>query len=129
MVPPERQDATGAVEPAEPAGLHRLRALFPDEYVWFVFLSSLDIMLTWAILGRGGTEVNPVARLVIDRFGLPGAIVFKFSLTIFVIALCEVIGRRRRPTAHRLIRLCIVISAMPVAWSLVLLFVHTYGPA
>lgn len=132
MQPSDPHDASRVLArpPDEGVGrerLHRLHALFPNEYVWFVFLSSLDIMLTWAILGRGGSEVNPVARVVIDRFGLPGAIAFKFALMIFVIVVCEVVGRRRRSTANRLIRLCIAVSALPVTWSLLLLLAHTYG--
>lgn len=101
--------------------------LYPNEYVWFVFFSSLDVMLTWAILKRDGAEVNPIAKYVIDLWGLNGAIAFKFSLMIFVIIVCEIVGRTRPAAARRLIRLCIFVSALPVTWSLLLLLVHTYG--
>ena len=78
---------------------------YPNTYVWFVFVSAMDIMLTWAILVLGGAEVNPVARVVINAWGLPGATLFKFSLTIFVILTCEIVGRHRdrlgRRLAHR----------------------------
>src|SRR5687767_11346014 len=67
---------------------------YPSDYVWFIFFSSLDIMLTWAILSRGGSEVNPIADEVIDIWGLPGAIIFKFSLTVLVIIVCEVVARQ-----------------------------------
>lgn len=38
---------------------------FQNEYVWFVFFSAMDVMLTWVILWRGGREVNPIADRVI----------------------------------------------------------------
>ena len=100
--------------------------LFQNEYVWLIFVSSMDIMLTWKILEKNGTEVNPIARVVIDLWQLPGAIVFKFSLMLFVIIACEFSGRHRPRVGRRLARLAIVISALPVMYSFILLFVHTY---
>src|SRR5262245_14189912 len=80
----------------EKIGLLSVPAMrYPNGYVWFLFFASLDIMLTWAILNRQGSEVNPIADLVIAHWGLPGAIVFKFSLMLSVITICEVIGRKR----------------------------------
>ena len=90
-------------------------------YVWFIFFSSLDIMLTWLILSKGGEEVNPVAKLIIDSWGLAGAIGFKFALTLFVIVACEIIGRKRDRLGRNLIVFGIAVSASPVCWSLFLL--------
>jgi hypothetical protein len=100
---------------------------YPNEYVWFLFLSSMDVMLTWAILTRGGREVNPVAKEVIFEWGLPGAIGFKFALMLFVIVSCEVIGRQRDRLARNVAQIAIVLSALPVAYSLLLLVWHTYA--
>ena len=97
---------------------------YPNAYVWFVFFSSLDIMLTWAILGKGGTEVNPVAKYVIDAWGLTGAIGFKFSLTLAVIIICEVVGRERNRLGHGLAIIAIIVSSVPVWYSLSLLTWH-----
>jgi len=112
-------------------GKFHWRALPPmryqSAYLWFVFVSSLDIMLTWAILQRDGTEVNPIAALVIDLWGLPGAIGFKFSLMTFVIIACEWIGRKRDQLARRLIVAATLVSAMPVAWSIALLLMHAWS--
>ena len=96
---------------------------YQSGYVWFVFVSSLDIMLTWLILSRGGVEVNPIAKLVIDAWGLPGAIGFKFALTLFVIIACEITGRHKDRTGRNLIIIAIVLSAAPVVWSLSLLLI------
>ena len=103
---------------------------YQTPYVWFIFVSSLDIMLTWVIvLNRDGEEVNPVAKLVIDSWGLPGAIGFKFALTLFVIIACEVIGRKRDLTGRALITFAIVLSSSPVVWSIYLLVVDWLNPA
>ena len=97
---------------------------YQEQYVWLTFVSSLDIMLTWHILRKGGEEVNPIARLVIDMWGLGGAVAFKFSLMIFVIIACEVIGRREDKTARRLILFAVFVSAFPPIWSMILLMIH-----
>ena len=94
---------------------------FQELYIWLIFVSSLDIMLTWVILRNGGEEVNPVAKLVIDAWGLNGAILFKFALVTFVIVSCEVVSRVRPRTAHGLIWFGVLISAFPPVWSIYLL--------
>ena len=76
--------------------------LYQSQYVWFVFVAALDIILTWTILGLGGREVNALADAVIRYRGLPGLILYKFSLTIFVIVMCEFIGRRKPATGKAL---------------------------
>ena len=97
---------------------------YQNAYIWFVCVSSLDIMLTWVILRKGGVEVNPVAKEVIATWGLPGAIGFKFSLMLFVIISCEIVGRTRDGVARKLILLGILISSFPVFWLLTLLLVN-----
>ena len=98
---------------------------YPTAYSWFVLVSAMDIMLTWVILHFGGTEVNPIAARVIDYWGLAGAIGFKFALMLFVIIVCEIVGRSRDPLGRRLALLSVVISSMPVIWSLTLLIRHS----
>jgi len=68
--------------------------------------------------------VNPVADIVIKAWGLPGAIGFKFALTLFVIIICEVVGRKRDITGRALIIFGILVSGFPVVWSLSLLTMH-----
>ena len=101
---------------------------YPNEYVWFLLFSSMDVMLTWAILIMGGAEVNPLAALVIDQWGLPGAIAFKFSLILVVVLTCEAIGRKVDRAARNLAQAAVVISAMPVMFSLALLLLHAWRP-
>lgn len=94
---------------------------YPWAYVLFVLASTLDILLTWLILALGGAEVNPIADAVLKFHGLWGVIGFKFSLTVFVILMCEVIGRRRETTGLRLAQCAVGITALPVVLSLWLL--------
>jgi hypothetical protein len=101
---------------------------FQEHYIWLIFVGSLDIMLTWVILRNGGEEVNPVARLVIDMWGLNGAIAFKFALMLFVIVSCEIIARVRPVTATLLIWFGVLVSAFPPVWSVVLLVYHHAVP-
>ncbi len=108
-------------------GLPALR--YQNEYVWFLFLAAMDIMLTWYILERrGGEEVNPIAEAVISASGLWGAIGFKFSLVLFVIIACEWISRDRPIVARRLVWTGLAISTVPVVYSLVLLGYHWIHP-
>ena len=97
---------------------------YQNSYALFVFVSCLDIILTWVILYRGGVEVNPVAKLVIDAWGLPGAIIFKLSLMLFVIIACEIVGRKSDLKGRLLALVAILISSFPVFWSLTLLFLN-----
>jgi hypothetical protein len=97
---------------------------YQNGYAWLLLLSAADVMFTWHILRRGGEELNPVARLVIDTWDLPGAIAFKFALVLFVIVSCEIVGRKRDRWGRGLIATAIGIAAVPVAWSLVLFWTH-----
>lgn len=115
--------------PRDPLGFARSPEMhFQNAYVWLVFVSSLDIMLTWKILDRGGLEVNPVAKLVIDAWGMHGAIAFKFALMLWVIVVCEILARLRLRAGRFLAYTAVAISASPVAWSLFLLAWHELVP-
>lgn len=99
--------------------------LFPNAYTWLLLFSAMDIMLTWVILSHpSGREVNALANMVIQRFGLEGAIVYKFGLVLFFIVLCEFVGRLRLNSGRGLSRVGIAIAAFPVVWSLWLLLNH-----
>jgi hypothetical protein len=95
-------------------------------YLWLLLLSAIDVMFTWHILRRGGDELNPVAKLVIDHWELPGAIAFKFALVLFVIISCEIVGRKRDRLGRTLVGTAIGIATVPVAWSLVLLSMNGF---
>ncbi len=109
-----------------PAWLSAPPMRYQDGYVWFLLFASLDIILTWYILRKGGTEVNPLAKLVIERWDLAGAIAFKFSIVLFVVVTCEIVGRHKDHVGRRLTGVAIAMSAFPVVWSLTLLALHGF---
>ncbi|MCP4592569.1 MAG: hypothetical protein GY842_17695 [bacterium] len=95
--------------------------LYPDIYVWFVFLAAVDLMLTWVILATGGKELNWIAASIVEHFNLPGLAGYKFGLVVFVIGMCEAVGRRRASAGYRLAEWAVALSAIPVVISMVLL--------
>ena len=105
----------------------RRQVLFPNGYTWFVFLSSLDIILTWVVLHLGGREVNALADRIIWRWGLPGLVTYKFLLVTLVIVLCESVGRRNPESARKLLAVGIVVTCLPVALALLLLLIQRAG--
>jgi hypothetical protein len=95
-------------------GVH---ALYPNRYVWFVFASTLDILLTHAILHHfsdfGGRELNTIADWVIRRFDIWGAITLKFVTVLVVITACEIVGRKNPRTGSRLATTVLILSLIP----------------
>ena len=104
--------------------------LYANAYVWYVLLASLDIMLTTVIMAADGHELNTVADRVIQRWGLPGLVVFKFAFVLLVIFICEIVGRRNDKTGRRLAEWSVAITAIPVVVSVIQLLVLVYhiGP-
>lgn len=92
--------------------------LYPRSYKWFVFISAVDVILTWFILLLGGREVNVIADAVIAGAGLQGILIYKFCLVLLVVMICEVVGRRRPGVGRNLARAAIVITALPVVLSI-----------
>ena len=108
-------------KPISIVGLINRHMHYPNAYTWLLLMSSLDVMLTWVILFKEGQEVNPIANYVIDKWGLEGMIVYKFTLILFFITVCEIVGTLRRSTGLLLSRVSVAIAAFPVVWSLFLL--------
>jgi hypothetical protein len=98
--------------------------IFPNGYVWFVLISTLDIVLTFLVLHLGGREANHVANVILQRYGLRGLIAFKFALVTLVIVICEWVGRRREESARLLLSAGFIITCMPVAIAMVLIAFH-----
>jgi hypothetical protein len=113
MVEPESDQSQSAKQNKAPAPSRRL-ALYPNEYVWFIFVSAMDLFMTNIVLHFGGEEVNPLARSVLMTAGLRGLVVFKFALVIVVIVCCEIIGRKQARTGRWLARFAVGITALPM---------------
>ena len=106
---------------------------YQNTYVWIVFFSFMDVLLTLVILWLGddaATEINPVAWFVIDGwggvhgFGMAGATGLKFTLVVLAIVICEIVGRSSDRKGRYLARTLACIAAAPVVWSLWLLLMN-----
>jgi hypothetical protein len=94
--------------------------LYPNHYVWYMFASALDIMMTYAIIWKlGGREVNAIAARLVEHLGHWGLIVLKFATVIVVVGVCEFVGRTRPGLGRRLAVAAIVSSAFPVGYGVV----------
>ena len=120
-------DTEAAADKSLPMSLLTRQMRYPNTYVWLLLLSSMDIMLTWVILLFGGAEVNPIARWIIDHYGLPGMIVYKFALIVFFISICEIVGTLRDSTGWLLSKFSVIVACVPVVWAMYLLARHNIG--
>jgi len=118
MLPSEVTPLNAADTPKPEPGFFRRHVLFPAHYTWFVFFASLDVMCTWIVVHFEGFEANPVAAWVIRRFDLPGAVALKFGAVVLVIAICEIVGRRRAATGRKLAEWSVAVSVIPVVLAL-----------
>jgi hypothetical protein len=96
--------------------------LYPKLYVWYVFISTMDLILTWIILHIGGSEENFLADWVIARFDLPGVVVFKYGLVLMVISICEIIGRNSYRRGKHLGEWAVGLTFIPVVVAVYQLF-------
>ena len=126
-----------ADRPASPPDRPGWRSLpqmrYQNAYVWIVFFSFMDVLLTLLILCLGedaAVEINPVAWFVIEGWGglgglgMAGASGLKFTLVVLAIVICEVVGRSSDRKGRRLAWVLAVIAAVPVVWSLGLLLMN-----
>ncbi len=102
--------------PAQPKPIApRIHVLYPERYVWYVFASALDIILTVTVLVHlGMREVNTFAQWSINHFGTWGLIGLKFLSVIVVVMICEYIGRRDKKRGGRLAYIAIGLSLIPI---------------
>jgi len=120
---PEPSDAETRPTPGQVVrGLWSDRPMmFPNAYVWLLLFSAMDVMLTWVVLQLGGAEINGLADWFISRYGLTGMTIYKFSLVVIFVVLCEIVGRLRTSSGRMLSRVGVLIAVFPVVWTLVLL--------
>ena len=106
---PERRSSR-ACEPA-----HRRHVLYPNQYVWYVFVSSLDLITTKSVMDNfGAREVNTIADKAIQLFGFWGLIGLKFAMVVVVVGICEYVGMRRPRLGKKIAEWAVAISAVPV---------------
>jgi len=137
MITPVSDQSEAHVSALDAVGLVVRNPLrFARAYAWLIVFSSLDVLLTGIILygmlsayGVEGFEANPIARGVIDEWGMLGASLFKFALVFIAIALCEYISYMKEPVGRRLAWMMVMIGVVPFIWSMLLLYTAMVIPA
>lgn len=101
--------------------------LYPDLYVWFIFLAILDAVCTAVILGLDGREENALAAWIIHHGGYAAVVIYKFALVSIVLVICEVLGRRRGSLGRFVAGLGVAMTSVPVAIGMIQLMAHSMG--
>lgn len=113
--------------PVAPVPKPPAAVLYPVAYSWFIVLAAFDIVLTALILsplfGDRGNELNAIAAWVIQVFGLPGMVFYKYVNVAIVLVICEIVGRRRAGIGRRLAEWAVALTAVPVVVSIVMVIV------
>ena len=96
---------------------------------WLASKDMIDKAEEFLVVGYGGAEANSLANWILQRFGLAGMTIFKFVMVIFVIGLCEIVGRLDERAGRLLIGAGLIITCAPVVLAFVLLWQSHYaGP-
>ena len=120
-----RDSAQGGLIPGVGEG-HRRHVLYPTQYVWYVLVSSLDLVTTNTVMNYfGAREVNTIADRAIQMFGFWGLIGLKFATVVVVVGICEYVGTRRHPLGKRIAEWAVAISAVPVVVAMVQAIMHS----
>ncbi len=119
--PPDSVDSPSAAPPAWGV------PLYPNRYVWLVFVSAMDVFMTFLILYFGGREVNKVADYILQRFGIGGMAFYKFILITIVILIIEYVGRKKPTTGRRMAEWSIALTCVPVVIAFVMLIANLLG--
>ena len=80
----------------------------------FVILSALDVLLTSLVLNQYGSamEMNPIAAMIYDHFGVPGLIALKVVSVGSALFLCRFVPPRER--RWLMLFACLVTSVVVV---------------
>lgn len=132
--PPASPPALSAGVPAAPVAAPGVGAdsrawwrarsvLYPERYLWYVLVSSLDIIVTVSVLIHyGAREVNSIAQASIELFGTWGLIGLKFLTLVIVVLICEYIGRKDERLGRIVATVAVAASLSPVLAATVQVF-------
>lgn len=123
---------TDASKPAAKSSFFFGKVFFEAETALYLALSLADLLMTNYLLQQNienlqFVESNPIARWVINHWGIRGMIYFKFAMVAFVIVVTQVIARRRPLTARLVLFFAIVIMIYVVVYSVRLYHSHATG--
>jgi hypothetical protein len=86
-----------------------LKLRFPTEYGLFLAANLLDLFITLLVLKPENAGRNAVAEWFASWGGRAAFIAFKIALMLVVIALCEVVAKRRAVLARILLWVAIAV--------------------
>jgi len=91
------------------------------ETVWFLFVSALDVFMTYLLIRQPGyTEGNPLAAYFLNHWGVKGMVYFKFAMVAFVCVITQIIARSREDIARRILQFATLVVGGVVVYSLTL---------
>lgn len=88
--------------------------LYPKTYAMFLLVAAMDVICTAIILSLGGREINALANMLLQLWGVHGLLALKFAVCVMVLITCEFIGRRKPAVAVRLAIAAIALNMFPV---------------
>jgi hypothetical protein len=91
----------------------------------FAALSAADLCLTWLLLTAGGGEVyesNPLADIVLAKYGWAGLVVFKLTDTLTIMWVVLVLHILRPRISRRVLSVASGIVGSVILYSLYLLY-------
>lgn len=102
---------------------------YETELSWFILVGAMDVFMTYLILrfsAEGRTqnpliEGNPLARMILHRWGIRGMVFFKFIMVAVVAVIAEVVGKTRPHVGRNLLRFGTLVVGGVVIYSLMLL--------
>jgi len=101
------------------------RLVFPRWYAWFFVAGGLDVLFTYAVLlQQGGSEANPIANIILHWGGFGAMVLFKASMMILNIMVCQYVYEHRAALAKRLAVAYTFIAFVPPLWGAALLWTH-----
>lgn len=98
----------------------RAHALWLGCALLYVFLSAVDVYLTWLLVDRGDLayEANPLAAGVLEHYGWLGVGVFKLACVALVLGVGLWLWQRRPRTGRLLVGLGCLSSLVVVAYTM-----------
>lgn len=100
------------------------RLVFPRWYAWFFVAGGLDVLFTYAVLLQGGSEANPIANIILHWGGFDAMVLFKASMMVLNIMVCQYVYEHRASLAKRLVVAYTFIAFVPPLWGAMLLWIH-----
>ncbi len=91
------------------------RLRLETETAWFILFSLCDVVATFLLLGRTGSDVrfvesNPIARWFFEGWGFEGLIWFKVGMLATVVVISQIVAVKHAGTAKKLLVFgCIVL--------------------